>query len=63
MSVGGIPWSDSLSTKNGFSEKNSYKHSSDSNTAQVFGELEMVLAGLDLSYLVPLFQEHQVRIM
>ncbi|KAK4291536.1 hypothetical protein Pmani_035646 [Petrolisthes manimaculis] len=27
---------------------------------QVFGELEMVLSGLDLSYMIPLFQEHEV---
>ncbi|XP_071540397.1 ankyrin repeat, SAM and basic leucine zipper domain-containing protein 1-like isoform X2 [Panulirus ornatus] len=59
VSIGGMPWSVGLSTLCDLSERNS-KHSSDVKTAQVFGELEMVLAGLDLSYLVPLFQEHQV---
>lgn len=27
---------------------------------QNFGELEMVLSGLDLAYMIPLFQEHKV---
>ncbi|KAG7169709.1 Ankyrin repeat, SAM and basic leucine zipper domain-containing protein 1-like 1 [Homarus americanus] len=42
------------------SEKVYPKCSSDIKTTHLFGELEMVLAGLDLSYMIPLFQKHQV---
>lgn len=36
------------------------KPSSDIKTIQNFGELEMVLSGLDLAYMIPLFQEQKV---
>lgn len=38
------------------------KPSSDIKTIQNFGELEMVLSGLDLAYMIPLFQEQKVGI-
>ncbi|KAK8740469.1 hypothetical protein OTU49_002928 [Cherax quadricarinatus] len=40
-------------------EKLLVKHSLDNKTAHEFGELEMVLTGLYLSHLIPVFKQHQ----
>lgn len=41
-------------------EKLLVNHSLDNKTAHEFGELEMVLTGLYLSHLIPVFKQHQV---
>lgn len=60
MSAGGTSSSVDTSVINKLTEKAPTKMHPDNKAPQTAGELEMVLAGLDLSYMIPLFQEHQV---
>lgn len=61
MSAGGTRRSMDTSVINNLPDKVPTKNQSENKARPSFGELELVLAGLDLSYMIPVFQEHQVE--